>query len=160
DRIATHTMLRDADFSGDDAVALVLDTFGDRRTGYFFQVNAAGARFDGLVVSAESVSADWDGIWEARVGRDPTGWTLEMAIPAATLRFSPALDAWGFNVSRTVARDRTDLRWTGTTLDARLPDMRRAGDLGGVAGLTQGLGLTVTPYGLAQHDTDFIGETS
>jgi len=73
-RIATHTMLRDADLSSDDAVGLVLDTFGDHRTGYIFQVNAAGARFDGLIATAEDVSADWDGIWDAKVGRDASGW--------------------------------------------------------------------------------------
>src|SRR5262245_34525891 len=160
DRITTHTMLRDGDFSGDDSVGLVLDTFGDHRTGYFLQVNAAGARYDGLIVTSENLSADWDGIWDARVGRDAAGWTVEMAIPAATLRFASDLDAWGFNVSRFVVRDRTELRWTGTTLDARFGDMRRAGDLGGVTELTQGLGLTVTPYGLARHETDYVARDS
>src|SRR6267378_663442 len=105
-RIATHTMLRDADLSSDDAVGIVLDTFGDHRTGYIFQVNAVGARFDGLIATAEDVSADWDGIWDAKVGRDASGWTLEVAIPTATLRLTPGLRTWGFNVVRTVARDR------------------------------------------------------
>src|SRR5690242_8256872 len=39
--IAVHTMQRDGDVSGDDTVAIVLDSYGDRRTGYFFRVNAA-----------------------------------------------------------------------------------------------------------------------
>ena len=160
DHIATHTMLRDADLSADDAVALVLDTFGDRRTGYFLQVNAAGARYDGLIVTSENVSADWDGIWDAHVGRDALGWTAEIAIPAATLRFGSDLSEWGFNVQRTVARDRTEMRWTGTTLDARFADMRRTGGLGGVQALSQGLGLTVTPYGLTRHETDFVSGES
>jgi uncharacterized protein DUF5916 len=158
--IATHTMLRDADLSADDAVGIVLDTFGDHRTGYILQVNAAGARYDGLIATGEDVSADWDGIWEARVGRDAAGWTVEVAIPAATLRYTRGLTAWGFNVNRTVPRDRTELRWTGTTLDTRFADMRRAGDLGGVEGLSQGLGLTVTPYGLARHQSDRIAGES
>jgi hypothetical protein len=154
-RIATHTMQRDADLTGDDAVGLVFDTFGDHRTGYVFRVNAAGARYDGLINTSEDVSADWDGIWDAHVHREDTGWTVEFAIPAATLRFASGLDAWGFNVQRTVARDRTEVRWTGTTLDARFPDMRRAGTLQGVAGLSQGLGLNVSPYGLVRHGTDY-----
>src|SRR5213594_1488765 len=79
-QIATHTMLRDADLASDDAVGFVLDTFGDHRTGYSFLLNAAGARFDGLSVTSEDVSADWDGIWDARVKRGTSGWTLEMAI--------------------------------------------------------------------------------
>jgi len=45
-RIAIHTMRRDGDVTGDDTVSIVLDTYGDRRTGYFFQINAAGARVD------------------------------------------------------------------------------------------------------------------
>ncbi len=69
-RIATHTMLRDADLSSDDAVGFVFDTFGDHRTGYEFLVNAAGARFDGLIITPEEVSADWDGIWDAKARRD------------------------------------------------------------------------------------------
>lgn len=159
-RIATHTMLRDADLSSDDAVGLVFDTFGDHRTGYNFVVNAAGARYDGLIVTAEEVSADWDGIWDAKVKRDATGWTLEMAIPIATLRFNPDLDAWGFNVARTVPRDRTEMRWSGTTLESRFPDMRRAGALAGVRQFVKGPGVTVTPYGLARHDSDFAAGSS
>src|SRR5215471_12467651 len=38
--IAIHTLQRDGDVSGDDTVSIVLDTYGDRRTGYFFQINA------------------------------------------------------------------------------------------------------------------------
>jgi len=37
-------MRRDATMTGDDTVSLVLDTYGDHRTGYFFQINGAGAR--------------------------------------------------------------------------------------------------------------------
>jgi hypothetical protein len=40
--VAIHTLRRDGDLMGDDTVSLVLDTYGDRRTGYFFQINAAG----------------------------------------------------------------------------------------------------------------------
>jgi hypothetical protein len=159
-QIATHTMQRDADLASDDAVGLVFDTFGDHRTGYVFRVNASGARYDGLVNTPEDVSADWDGIWDAHVHRDDTGWTVEFAIPAATLRFASGLDAWGFNVQRTVARDRTEVRWTGTTLDARFPDMRRAGSLAGVARLDQGLGLTISPYGLARHGNEYALDDS
>jgi len=159
-RIAIHTMQKDADLAADDTITLVLDTFGDHRTGYYFRINAAGARYDGLIVDHETVSPDWDGIWEAAVGVDADGWTLEVAIPGPTLRFAPGTAAWGFNVERSVARDRTALRWTGTTLDARISDMRRAGSLLLPGGLGQGIGLSITPYGLVRHDTDFVLDDS
>jgi len=153
--IAIHTMQRDADMEGDDTITLVFDTFGDQRTGYLFRLNAVAARYDGLIADQETVSADWDGIWDAAAGVDAAGWTLEVAIPALTLRFKPGVADWGFNVERFVARDRTTLRWTGTTLDARFADMRRAGALEGIAGLRQGVGLSVSPYGLVRTDTDY-----
>jgi len=152
--IAIHTMQRDAEMEGDDTVTLVFDTFGDQRTGYYFRLNAAAARYDGLIADQENVSADWDGIWDAATHVDAAGWTLEIAIPALTLRFKPAAD-WGFNIERYIARDRTTLRWTGATLDARIADMRRDGALEGVAGLRQGVGLSVSPYGLVRTDTDY-----
>jgi hypothetical protein len=81
-RIAIHTLRRDGDMAGDDTVSIVLDTYGDRRTGYFFQINAAAARVDGLVSKSESASLDWDGIWDARTARTPDGWSAEIVIPS------------------------------------------------------------------------------
>jgi hypothetical protein len=72
-RIAIHTMQRDGDMTRDDTVSIVLDTYGDRRTGYFFQINAAAARVDGLISRSESASLDWSGIWDARTARTQDG---------------------------------------------------------------------------------------
>ena len=46
-------MQRDDPMTGDDTVAIALDTYGDKRTGYYFRVNAAGARTDGLISGPE-----------------------------------------------------------------------------------------------------------
>ena len=154
-KIAVHTMQRDGDMDGDDSVALALDTFGDRITGYYFRINAAGARQDGLIDDPENISLDWDGIWEAHARTGPQGWTAEIAIPALTLRFPTGERAWVFNVERTVPRERLTLRWTGISLDARLADFRRAGDLAGVGELRQGLGLSISPYGLVETMKEF-----
>ncbi|HMC83635.1 MAG TPA: DUF5916 domain-containing protein, partial [Candidatus Polarisedimenticolia bacterium] len=155
ERIAIHTMQRDGDFSGDDSLAFVIDPFGDRKNGYLFRINAVAARQDGLISGSLEPSLDWDGIWDARVARTASGWTAEIALPSRTLRFNPRLSAWGFNVERFVARDRTTLRWSGTTLDSSLADLRRAGSLEGLGELKQGLGLSVAPYGLARSSRDF-----
>ena len=160
DRIAVHTMQRDGDFSGDDNVAFVLDPFGDRINGYQFRINTAAARQDGLISGSPEVSLDWDGIWEAATHRTPTGWTAEIALPSITLRFNPALEAWGFNVERYVARERLTLRWSGTTLDASFFDLRRSGDLAGVAGMRQGMGLRLSPYALARTERQYTTDRS
>jgi hypothetical protein len=153
-QIGLHTMQRDGDLSGDDSVAIVLDTFGDQRSGYYFRINTAGARADGLVSTPEDVPLDWDGVWDARVVRTPEGWTAEIAIPVRTLRFDPGRVSWGFNAERFVPRERLRLRWTGTTLDARLADFRRAG-LIEVPPFQRGLGLNVNVNTLARRSSDF-----
>ena len=148
ERIAVHTMQRDGGLRGDDTIALVLDTDGDQRRGYFFRVNAAGARQDGLISGPEEISTDWDGIWEARARRHDDGWTVEIWIPAQSLRFHWGLDSWGFNLERSIPRDRTVLRLTAATLNASLYDLQRAGELRGVGQMRQGKGLSFSPYGL------------
>ena len=144
--IAVHTMQRDGKVEGDDTVAVVLDTHGDRRTGYFFRVNAAGARVDGLIAGTEEPRLDWDGIWDVRTARLPSGWSAEIVIPANTLSFTKGLVEWGVNFERNIARDRTVMRWTSPTLDSVLYDLSRAGSLTGVVGLEQGRGIEVSPF--------------
>lgn len=152
ERLAVHTLQRDDDLDADDHVTIVLDTFGARRLGYWFQVNAGGARTDGLNVNA-STDDNWDGIWDAAVQRTPTGWTAEIAISTRSLQFSPDLAAWGLNVGRYVARDQLSLRWAGITLDSDIFDLRRAGGLRGIDGLEQGHGLAIQPYALARYNS-------
>lgn len=153
--IAIHTMQRDGDLWGDDTVSVVLDTYGDRRTGYFFRVNGAGARVDGLISGPERPSLDWDGIWDARARRTTTGWTAEIMIPANTLGFKEGLAAWGVNFERNIARDRTVMRWTSATLDSDLYDLSRAGTLRGLEGLEQGKGFEFRPFAVGRTLTDF-----
>jgi hypothetical protein len=156
-RIAVHTMRRDGDMKGDDSVSIVLDTYGDRRTGYFFQINAAGARADGLISDPQSISLDWDGIWDARVARIPDGWSAEVVIPSRTLSFSPGVDEWGLNVERYVPRERLTLRWSSPTLDSFIYDLSRSGRLAGVGALEQGKGLEFVPYATGKTREVFPG---
>ena len=144
--IQTHTLTRDGDMSGDDTISMVLDSFGDKRTGYFFLINALGARLDGLVVGPGNYSTLWDGIWNARTAHTEDGWSAEIWIPAQTLNFVGGSGHWGLQVDRFVERDQTELRWASPTLDSDLFDMSRAGDLEIMTPLKQGHGLELAPY--------------
>lgn len=149
-RIAVHTMQRDGNMEGDDTVAIVLDTYGDHRTGYLFQINAAAARLDGMIASTAEPSAEWDGIWDARTARSAAGWSAEIMIPANTLNFARGLAEWGVNFERTIAREQMTLRWHSPTLDSFFYDLSRAGSLPGVGALHQGMGLEVSPFVLGR----------
>lgn len=154
-QLAIHTMQRDGGVEADDFISIALDTYGDRRTGYFFRVNAAGARVDGLIAGPENPSLDWDGIWDARTERTADGWTVEVVIPSRTLNFTKGLDIWGANFERNVARVRTVLRWTSPTLDSFFYDLSRGGTLTGLGSLQQGLGIELSPYVTGRMRTDF-----
>ncbi len=160
-KIAVHTMQRDGDMSGDDSVAFVLNTSGPsggRVKGYYFRVNAAGARWDGLINDPEHIPSDWDGVWDARVSKGDWGWTAEIAIPALTLSFTKGQPVWFFNIERFVARDHLTLRWSDPHLDAKLADFARAGHLAGVGKLHHG--LSVSPYALAEAMREFTSPPS
>ena len=144
--IVRSQMTRDADLSQDDNVEVVLDTFLDRRNGYYFQVNALGAQADGLISNNNEPNKQWDGIWESHASRTPDGWSVEIAIPFKTINFDPAQDAWGFNIQRTIRRRQETIRWQAARQNMRLAQLAEAGTIGGMAGRRQGRGLDVRPY--------------
>ena len=90
---------RDASLGTDDRFMWILDTFLDGRTGYFFEINAAGLMGDGVITGGGrgrgfgggggGINKAWDGIWEARTAMRPDGWSVEIQIPFRTLNFNP-----------------------------------------------------------------------
>jgi hypothetical protein len=143
--IQVHTLQYDAE-ADDDTVSVLLDTFGDRRTGYYFQINAAAARLDGLISGPGDLSINWDGIWTAKTAKTADGWSAEIWIPAQTLNFAGGSTHWGLQLDRSVVRNQTELRWASPILNADLYDFSRAGAMVLDAPLKQGLGLEFAPY--------------
>ncbi|HSD25819.1 MAG TPA: DUF5916 domain-containing protein [Vicinamibacteria bacterium] len=156
--IAATKMGRDGELEGDDHVMVVLETFGDRRNGFFFAVNPRGARAEGQIANnSEELNFDWDGIWDAAARVDDGGWTAELAIPFKTLRFRKEISAWGLNVQRYVARRQETDRWTAARRDVWISNLSEAGRLEGLQGARQGRGLDVRPY-LSGGEEDGGGE--
>jgi hypothetical protein len=164
DRMLANQMQRDQPFSGDDRFLWGFDTYLDGRTGYFFEINPAGAMGDGLVTGpggggggpggggggfGGQMNKSWDGIWIARVRRTDKGWTAEIEIPFRTLNLNPDNDTWGVNFQRTVRRKNEESLWTGWQRTEGLLRMSNAGRLSGIGEVSKGLGLEVKPYGVA-----------
>lgn len=153
-RIAVHGLARDSDQTNDDHVTIVLDTFGTRHIGYVLQVNAGGARTDGLIAPANiTPDYDWNGLWDAKVVQTAQGWTAEISIDTRSLQFHADLDRWGFNIQRYIPRDQTSVQWAGISLDASIFDLQRTGDLQGVSALEGGAGFEFSPYALLRDDS-------
>ena len=148
-----NQMVRDGSLAADDRFMWTLDPFFDQRSGYFFEINPAGAMGDAQLVPAQGGSGfgttqnrAWDGIWSARVTRHDEGWTAEIEIPFRTLNFDPQAEAWGANFQRTVRRKNEESSWTGWGLNQDLFNLSVAGRIEGILEVTQGRGLDVKPY--------------
>ena len=151
--ILAYQKRRDAWLVTDDRFMLILDTFLDGRTGYFFEINPAGLLGDGILGSGGhwNVNKSWDGIWDTRVVIDDDGWTAEIVIPFRTLNFDPDLDTWGINFQRTIRRKNEDARWSGYRRNQNLTEPIHAGRVTGLKNLTQGKGLEIKPYVIAKN---------
>lgn len=158
-RISIHTLQRDASQSSDDNVMIVLDTFGQKKLAYVFQVNAGGAMADGLISpgyhnNGSSVDYNWNGYWEAAVKRTSTGWIAEIRINTQSLQFNNQNAVWGLNISRYVPRDQLTLAWSGINLNASPTNLQWEGKLTGIQGLNQGSGFEFDPYAVTQYSSE------
>jgi hypothetical protein len=151
--ILAYQLRRDAGLGTDDRFMWILDTFLDGRTGYFFEINAAGLMGDGLITGGGGggggggrMQKSWDGIWETRVSRRPDGWSAEIRIPFRTLNFDPNLDSWGINFQRTIRRRQEEILWRGYRRNQGVFRPIHAGRVTGLRDLSQGIGLEAKPY--------------
>ncbi|HUS29420.1 MAG TPA: carbohydrate binding family 9 domain-containing protein, partial [Kofleriaceae bacterium] len=83
--IVARLTRRDREIEG-DRVSIDLDTSGDKRGAFHFQVSAAGVMVDALRYDDTEVATEWDEIWRAEIATTPTGWSAELAIPLRILR--------------------------------------------------------------------------
>jgi len=104
DSIVARLARRD-DYVEADKFVVYLDPYNDKRSGYFFGLNAAGAYMDGVLFNDDWDDNSWDGVWEGKVELNGSGWTAEFKIPFSQLRFKDAdINEWGVNFSRFIAR--------------------------------------------------------
>ena len=102
ERMVVNEMRRDGPgLPRNEYVAILLDTFYDRRNGVRFRINPIGGRGDGQITSERISNRDLNLIWDVEVGRFDGGWTFELAIPFKSLRYRPGSDQiWGLQLER------------------------------------------------------------
>jgi hypothetical protein len=136
----------------DDQFNIWLDPFNDKRSGYRFQVNPHGVRQEGLARSGDQVQWQWNGIWQAEAQQGDDGWAVETRIPFKTISFNPETDTWGLNLNRRVARSNETMGWVSRN---RTQSPAISGELIGISGIRQGLGLDIVPSLTATSTRDF-----
>jgi len=151
---------RDSGLAKGDQMRIVIDTFHDRRNGFYFATNPLGAEKDAQYTdNARVTNNDWNAVWECRTSRDGHGWYAEIAIPLSQLRFKTAIGetTWGLNVGRRIVRKNEESYWVsypraqGAYGFARLSN---AGVLDGLRDIEARRRLEVVPFvaPTASHD--------
>ncbi len=132
--------------SSSDRFTVFLDCYRDRRTGFYFGINAAGTLYDGTLFNDEGDDDTWDGVWEGKAARDSAGWTAEIRIPYSQLRFEKRGGfRWGVNFSRLIAR-RNERDYVTYQPSNGSGFVSRFATLEGIDGVTPPARLEVLPY--------------
>jgi hypothetical protein len=142
--VRTRLDRRDSQPEGDN-ILFVLDTFHDHAGRTLFWVNPSGVKMDAGQASP-SADPSWDPVWEVATNIDSLGWTAELRIPFAQLRFpKDSLQSWGMQIWRYEERLNETSMWSfwgkqeagGPTRFGHLDELRVA---------EHHLGLELLPY--------------
>jgi len=145
DSIIARLVRRDV-WVASDRFAIFVDPFHDRRTGYYFEVNAAGTLYDGTLFNCDWDESSWDGVWEGKAKRDDKGWTVEVRIPFSQLRFrKEERYLWGINFRREIPRH-NESDWVVFVPRNQSGFVSRFPSLTGIEHVTPGRYLEVLPY--------------
>ena len=131
-----------------DSFEVILDTFADRRNGFVFVVNPAGAKSDAQIANeGRDVNTSWDAVWTVATRRDGAGWSAEIRIPFKTLRFERGANRdWGVNFSRRIRRKNEIDYWSPVPRAYNLYRASLAGTLSGLPDASHGRNLRIKPW--------------
>jgi hypothetical protein len=135
----------------DDYVELSLDLENTGRGFHRFCVNAAATQYD-WVPGGTSEKIEWKGDWHAAARIDDGGWTAEMKIPFAILRYPQAQDAFRFSLSRRLAREEDYSLWPPEY--ARVSDTDRCARWEGIATPRVPFRYVLMPYALSVFSSE------
>ncbi|OFW19671.1 MAG: hypothetical protein A3H97_18810, partial [Acidobacteria bacterium RIFCSPLOWO2_02_FULL_65_29] len=155
-----NEMRRDGNQMRDnDTFGVMFDTFHDRRNAFVFYTNPLGALSDQTYTDEGNPNRDWNPVWDVRTGRFEGGWTVEMAIPFKTLRYTSGVaQTWGVQFRRSIRRKN---EWAHLApLPASLGGSTAWFRVSGAATLvgldlpTANKNVELKPYGISRFTTD------
>jgi hypothetical protein len=140
------------EFTG-DMVGVAFDSYHDRRTGFEFDVSAAGQKVDLVVTNPCSVDFNWNAVWYAKTAKEDSAWTTEIQIPLSQLRYSnDSVQVWVLNAWRWIDRFQQENDWelqssTGPGI------LYLFGELHGINGLPTSRRIEIMPYTSGKFNT-------
>ena len=145
--ITAKEMARDVSLGDDDRIQIMLDTYLDHRSAYWFQIGPRGSIGDALVnENGKDFNKSWDGLWDGKARITKIGWEAELSIPFKTLGFNKDNSTWGLKLIRYIKRKSETITWPATTMNGNRFQLSDEGLISGISNISQGIGLDITPY--------------
>jgi hypothetical protein len=137
----------------DDNVAVLLDSFHDRRHGVLFQVNPTGVQADAAWTENSDPDYSYDQVWDSEGRITPKGWMVLVAIPFRSLRFRLDSSRWGVVFERNFPRNSETDYWPRVAANVSgILSQEATLRLPNIEGATQSHNVQINPYGLAQNE--------
>lgn len=129
-----------------DRVGVFINGYNDGQQEFSFILSAAGVQEDFLFTESSGEDSSWNAIWEGKTQITDFGWTAEIKIPYAALRFSSEKkQTWGINFIRDFKRARTFYSWN--LIDNKINSRgNQEGVLNGIENIKTPTRLFLIPY--------------
>lgn len=133
-------------FGTADIFGVFINGFNDGQQNFEFFVSAADVQGDCIMTDANGEDYSWDAIWISKAVLTDTGWTVEIKIPYAALRFSEEnKQTWGINFFREIKRERKKYTWN--FIDNKIGTFtQQNGNLEGIENIKPPTRLFLMPY--------------
>lgn len=129
-----------------DRFGVFINGFNDGQQEFSFIISAAGVQEDFLFTESNGEDSSWNAIWETKTKITEFGWTAEIKIPYAAIRFSgETKQTWGINFIRDFKRARQFYSWN--LIDAKISSRgNQEGILEGIENIKTPTRLFLIPY--------------
>jgi hypothetical protein len=136
---------RDDDNINADFFTIDIVPYDDGMNAFEFKVAASGTESE-TKYAANYRDSNWNPIWKSAVEINDSGWTAEIEIPFAALRFpKKEVQTWGMNMWRNVRRHREFSTWN--YVDNKMDGVfNQSGRLTGIRNIKPPLRLFFIPY--------------
>jgi len=113
DTLVEYLSGRDQGFLNRDYFSFTLDTSGEGRYGFWFQLNLGDTKSDGTIRPERNYSMSWDGAWRGSTARTDDGWSAEFFVPWSLVNMPKAngTRTMGFFAQRKVAHSDERHAW-------------------------------------------------
>lgn len=129
-----------------DFIGVIFDTYHDKINGFGYFVTALGEQFDAKY-SSNGEDGSWNSVYETQTRILADGWTFEMRIPYAAIRFgNKEIQDWGINITRRRSKSGKQFMWNPVDPVVGGNLLSQFGEWTGVKNIKPPIRLSFSPY--------------